>query len=1011
MYGSPDLSRLYFGSGGGGGGTEHNMGDNTLFGGHGARGAGIIYFAAADLTLNGLLDASGANGQNAQIGNNNADPGGGGGGAGGSIFVQAGTVNSDLQTPTVSGGGGGLGRFNNAWSPGRNGGAGSAGYIRFDVGPTVDTSGWMFDAYSETLDLSIEPGDTVSLHPATFNDLGTLDTHTATIDWGDGSAVQSGVVSESTFGPPGASAGAHGTIAGSHVYAQPGQYTVTVSVADDDGEAASDQFTVTVNASTPTVTDIPLDRGSGDFVGGTGDSDLIRVHVSLSEAISGAVESDFDAYTDHLNSGGADVPFDLPSLGLTLVGFEQIERVLDEAGFVGVYVNPVVGTNSSQTLVGDEGADLLVGYGGNDTLIGGGGNDILVGGSGNDLLEGGEGDDRYLFSGSSNGFDTFVAGEGNDQAIATEAGTVIGVNGYTNGVEEFIGVGDTQIVDTNSSHTLDFSSTVLESIAEIDAGGGNDTVTASAVSSASYRGGGGNDTLIALDANVTWLFNGSGNGFDSFSNGAGTSTASAESDGTVIGVNGLDNGVDVIDGSGYAEIQIRDTNSSRILDFSTTALLDISEVDAGGGNDTVTASGISDASYRGGSGNDTLIALDADVIWLFSGSGNGFDKFTNGDGSTSAVAEADGTTIGVNGFANGVDAMDASGHTNVVIRDTNSSRTLDFGQTALLGIAEVNAAGGNDTIVASNLSAGNYRGGFGNDSLTASSQDVIWLYSGTDNGFDSFVNGTGQSKILAEEMETSIGLNAYSNGADIIEGQGDTVLIDSNSSHALDFSQTELIGVQGVIGGGGNDVVTASDQDLMIVEAGGGNDTLIALGADVTWIYQGTGNGFDLLFNGSGTSRVEAVAGGTVIGVNGYDDGVDEFSGVGDTVVRDTNSSRLLNFRNTLLTGIQEIDASGGNDTIVTSSLGGGSYRGGAGNDTFVVSSSNMTTEIILLDSDGVGDDRIDLTEFGFDATTGFDDLELAEANGDTLIELPDQVRIRLVDIAMASLTEDDFLF
>ena len=53
------------------------------------------------------------------------------------------------------------------------------------------------------------------------------DTHTATIDWGDGTAV----VSRDGH----ARAAGSGSVAGSHVYADNGTYTVTVTVTDDDG--------------------------------------------------------------------------------------------------------------------------------------------------------------------------------------------------------------------------------------------------------------------------------------------------------------------------------------------------------------------------------------------------------------------------------------------------------------------------------------------------------------------------------------------------------------------------------------------------------------------------------------------------------------------------------------------------------------------------------------------------------------------------------------------------------
>ncbi|MFZ0545939.1 MAG: PKD domain-containing protein, partial [Candidatus Promineifilaceae bacterium] len=86
-----------------------------------------------------------------------------------------------------------------------------------------------------------DEGDTVSLDPATFTDPGSADTHTATIDWGDGT-VEAGTVNQ-----------ANNTVSGSHVYDDNGSYTVTVTVTDDDSGSDSDTFTVTVNNVAPSV--------------------------------------------------------------------------------------------------------------------------------------------------------------------------------------------------------------------------------------------------------------------------------------------------------------------------------------------------------------------------------------------------------------------------------------------------------------------------------------------------------------------------------------------------------------------------------------------------------------------------------------------------------------------------------------------------------------------------------------------------------------------------------------
>ena len=112
-----------------------------------------------------------------------------------------------------------------------------------NVAPTVNAG----------VDQTVDEGDTVILDPARFNDLGTLDTHAATIDWGDGTAVEAGAVSESPFGPPGSTTGMDGTVAGSHVYADNGAYTVAVTVTDDDGASTADTLIVTVENVAPTV--------------------------------------------------------------------------------------------------------------------------------------------------------------------------------------------------------------------------------------------------------------------------------------------------------------------------------------------------------------------------------------------------------------------------------------------------------------------------------------------------------------------------------------------------------------------------------------------------------------------------------------------------------------------------------------------------------------------------------------------------------------------------------------
>ncbi|MFC1604920.1 PKD domain-containing protein [Planctomycetota bacterium] len=123
-----------------------------------------------------------------------------------------------------------------------------------NVAPTADAG----------TDQTINEGDLVELDPVTFNDKGTSDTHTAIIDWGDGTALDIGLVTESPFGPPGSTLGVDGTVDGSHVYADNGTYIVEVTITDDDGAVAMGTFTITVLNVVPTVTaciDQTIDEG------------------------------------------------------------------------------------------------------------------------------------------------------------------------------------------------------------------------------------------------------------------------------------------------------------------------------------------------------------------------------------------------------------------------------------------------------------------------------------------------------------------------------------------------------------------------------------------------------------------------------------------------------------------------------------------------------------------------------------------------------------------------------
>jgi hypothetical protein len=81
----------------------------------------------------------------------------------------------------------------------------------------------------------IRVGDKVELEVA-YSDPGVLDTHTASVDWGDGT-VESGFTYDDM-----------NTVTGAHTYAESGVYTIEVIVTDKDGDSDKASASVVVQA-------------------------------------------------------------------------------------------------------------------------------------------------------------------------------------------------------------------------------------------------------------------------------------------------------------------------------------------------------------------------------------------------------------------------------------------------------------------------------------------------------------------------------------------------------------------------------------------------------------------------------------------------------------------------------------------------------------------------------------------------------------------------------------------
>jgi hypothetical protein len=184
-----------------------------------------------------------------------------------------------------------------------------------------------------------------------YTDVGTEDTHTAVINWGDGSPATT--VTGSGTGS--------GTITGTHVYAAGGVYSITVTLTDDD--------TGTTTGTTQAVIGGVGVVNGVLYVIGTDDDDQVLVHMQGNDVIM--------VHADFLPGGALFKTFNL-------AGIQQVMAFL-------------CGGEDQMNVAGNVPLPMLIDGGdGNDNLIGGGFRTIMVGGAGADHLVGGIGDDLLI---------------------------------------------------------------------------------------------------------------------------------------------------------------------------------------------------------------------------------------------------------------------------------------------------------------------------------------------------------------------------------------------------------------------------------------------------------------------------------------------------------------------------------------------------------------------------------------------------------------------------------------
>lgn len=704
------------------------------------------------------------------------------------------------------------------------------------------------------------------------------------------------------------------------------------------------------------------------------------------------------------------------------------------------------GMSGNNTMEGGTGDDVILGGTGNDSMNGGSDNDTINAGQGNDTITGGSGADIFIIAPVANSTTTITDfQQGNDIINLTDAGftsfnrlvdlTITNDNG-----DSVISLGNGQSIRVVgkagyswTEYDFRFSGGIISSDTDdsligtvgnetIYAGYGYDTVYGGAGNDLIY-GDNHNDTLYGAEGDDTLV---GGQGEDRLFGGTGSDhfvivqepwqydTVEDFTRGQdkidlsnmhyILSMDDLafsnENGFVVISYS-YAQYAFR-VNGQTASQFTASdfifytpaaiegtangdSLVGTAEQDSiygYAGNDTIQAGDGNDTVY-GGEGNDSIQG-EGGANKLYGDAGNDSlygsylnDTLVGGDGDDvlnggtaenqlTGGAGADRFVIAENAyyadmitdFAVGTDSIDLSNESlgiyslaDLAISDYNGSVIigLKYGQTIQL-----------QGVSASSLTAGSFHfalppfnlvnGTAGADSLAGVTNDENKIYG---NDGDDTIAGFGYADSLYG-----------GNGNDVIQGGA---------------------GYNSLYGEAGNDSLYGGDEGNFM--EGGDGDDFFQAGISTDRFYGG--NGSDTVSYADRTTNVTIY----LYGTRQYGADRDEFYSIENVIGGSGNDYLYGSDENNKIAG------GDGNNTLT----------GGNGADSFIFTNQANAADII---SDfTIGTDIIDLNNAGFSGVTGFSNLNLSNADGNTVISFANGHSITLNNINYTQLSASDFIF